>query len=206
MGIKSDEVRISIVHSGVGAINESDIMLASASNALIIGFNVRPDAAARKMAEHEKVDMRMYRVIYDAINDVEAAIKGMLEKKYEERLSAVPKSVKSLRRRKSSSAVPMSRKARSPARPRSASSATASSSTKAKSTACAVSKMMSRKSQPATNAALPWKNTATSRKATKSKPTKWSKSNPNKGRYVLWENYEYARYRNLSNRKYRRCS
>ena len=86
MGIKSDEVRISIVHSGVGAINESDIMLASASNALIIGFNVRPDAAARKMAEHEKVDMRMYRVIYDAINDVEAAIKGMLEKKYEEKI------------------------------------------------------------------------------------------------------------------------
>ena len=84
-GIKSDEVRISIVHAGVGAINESDVMLASASNALIIGFNVRPDAAARKMAEHEKVDMRMYRVIYDAINDVEAAIKGMLEKKYEEK-------------------------------------------------------------------------------------------------------------------------
>ena len=86
MGIKSDEVRIAIVHSGVGAINESDIMLASASNALIIGFNVRPDTAARKMAEHEKVDMRMYRVIYDAINDVEAAIKGMLEKKYEEKI------------------------------------------------------------------------------------------------------------------------
>ena len=86
MGIKSDEVSISIVHAGVGAINESDIMLASASNALIIGFNVRPDAAARKMAEHEKVDMRMYRVIYDAINDVEAAIKGMLEKKYEEKI------------------------------------------------------------------------------------------------------------------------
>ena len=84
--IKSDEVRISIVHAGVGAITESDIMLASASNALIIGFNVRPDAAARKAAEHENVDMRMYRVIYDAINDVEAAIKGMLEKKYEEKI------------------------------------------------------------------------------------------------------------------------
>lgn len=84
LGIKSDEVRIAIIHAGVGAISESDIMLASASNALIIGFNVRPDAAARKAAEHENVDMRMYRVIYDAINDVEAAIKGMLEKKYEE--------------------------------------------------------------------------------------------------------------------------
>ena len=87
MAIKSDEVRISIVHAGVGAINESDIMLASASNALIIGFNVRPDASARKAAEHENVDMRTYRVIYDAINDVEAAIKGMLEKKYEEHIT-----------------------------------------------------------------------------------------------------------------------
>ncbi|MCH4166953.1 MAG: translation initiation factor IF-2 [Megasphaera sp.] len=86
LAIKSDEVRISIVHAGVGAITESDIMLASASNALIIGFNVRPDASARKAAEHENVDMRMYRVIYDAINDVEAAIKGMLEKKFEEHI------------------------------------------------------------------------------------------------------------------------
>lgn len=86
LNIKSDEVRIAIVHAGVGAISESDIMLASASNAIIIGFNVRPDAAARKAAEHDNVDMRMYRVIYDAINDVEAAIKGMLEKKYEEHI------------------------------------------------------------------------------------------------------------------------
>ena len=86
LGIKSDEVRIAIVHAGVGAISESDIMLASASNALVIGFNVRPDAAARKAAEHENVDMRMYRVIYDALNDVESAIKGMLEKKYEEHI------------------------------------------------------------------------------------------------------------------------
>lgn len=86
MSIKSDEVRISIVHAGVGAISESDVMLASASHAIIIGFNVRPDAAARKAAEHDNVDMRMYRVIYDAINDVEAAIKGMLEKKYEEHI------------------------------------------------------------------------------------------------------------------------
>lgn len=84
--IKSEEVRITIVHAGVGAITESDVMLASASNALIIGFNVRPDAAVRKMAEHENVDLRTYRVIYDAINDVEAAMKGMLERKYEEKI------------------------------------------------------------------------------------------------------------------------
>lgn len=78
MGIKSDEVRVSIVHSAVGAINESDVMLASASNALIIGFNVRPDANARALAERDGVDMRLYRVIYDCIDDIKAAMAGML--------------------------------------------------------------------------------------------------------------------------------
>ena len=82
--IKNDEVKVVVVHSGVGAITESDIMLASAANALVIGFNVRPDANARKAAESEKVDMRMYRVIYDALEDVEAAIKGMLDPKFKE--------------------------------------------------------------------------------------------------------------------------
>ena len=82
--IQNEEVKVTVVHSGVGAINESDVMLASAANALIIGFNVRPDANARKIAESEKVDIRPYRVIYDAINDVEAAIKGMLAPKFEE--------------------------------------------------------------------------------------------------------------------------
>lgn len=77
-GIKSEEVRISIVHSAVGAINESDVMLASASNALIIGFNVRPDANARALAEKDSVDIRLYRVIYDAIDDVKAAMAGLL--------------------------------------------------------------------------------------------------------------------------------
>lgn len=81
---KNDEVRVNIIHAGVGAINESDVMLASASNALIIGFNVRPDANARKAAETEKIDVRPYRVIYEAINDVEAAIRGMLAPEYKE--------------------------------------------------------------------------------------------------------------------------
>ena len=79
--IKNDEVKVVVVHS---SITESDVMLASAANALIIGFNVRPDANARKAAETEKVDVRTYRVIYDAINDVEAAIKGMLAPKFKE--------------------------------------------------------------------------------------------------------------------------
>ena len=82
--IKNDEVKVVVVHAGVGAITESDVMLASAANALIIGFNVRPDSNARKAAETEKVDLRTYRVIYDALNDVEAAIKGMLAPKFEE--------------------------------------------------------------------------------------------------------------------------
>lgn len=82
--IKNPEVRIVIVHAAVGAINESDVMLASASNAIIIGFNVRPDAVVRKAAEKENVDLRTYRVIYDAINDVENAMRGMLTPEYKE--------------------------------------------------------------------------------------------------------------------------
>ena len=81
---KNDEVRVSIVHSGVGAVNESDVMLASASNAIIIAFNVRPDANASKVADTEDVDIRTYRVIYDALNDVKDAMSGMLKPKYKE--------------------------------------------------------------------------------------------------------------------------
>ena len=82
--LKNKEVRVNIVHSGVGGINESDVMLASAANALIMGFNVRPDANARKAADAEKIDLRTYRVIYDAINDVEAALTGMLAPEFKE--------------------------------------------------------------------------------------------------------------------------
>ena len=74
------------MHAGVGAINESDVILASASNAIIIGFNVRPDNMAREIADREKVDVRLYRVIYQAIEDVEAAMKGMLDPLYEEKV------------------------------------------------------------------------------------------------------------------------
>ncbi len=74
-----EEVQIKIIHTGVGAINESDIMLASASNAIVIGFNVRPDSKARKLAEQDKVDIRLYRVIYEAIEDIKAAVSGLLK-------------------------------------------------------------------------------------------------------------------------------
>ena len=82
--ISNDEVRVRVIHGAVGAINESDVMLASTSNAIIVGFNVRPDAAARDSAARNHVDMRMYRVIYDAINEIEAAMKGMLAPKFRE--------------------------------------------------------------------------------------------------------------------------
>ena len=82
--ISNEEVRVNVIHSGAGAITESDINLAAAANALIIGFNVRPDNNARKAAEEKDVDIRLYRVIYDAINDVETAMKGMLKPEFKE--------------------------------------------------------------------------------------------------------------------------
>ena len=82
--ITNDEVCVKVIHSGVGAINESDVMLAATSGAIIVGFNVRPDNAARDSAARANVDMRMYRVIYDCINEIEAAMKGMLAPKFEE--------------------------------------------------------------------------------------------------------------------------
>ena len=85
--LSNEEVVVKVIHGGVGAINESDVTLASASNAIIIGFNVRPDATAKSIAEREKVDLRLYRVIYQAIEDVEAAMKGMLDPVFEEKVS-----------------------------------------------------------------------------------------------------------------------
>lgn len=84
--LSNEEVVIKIIHGGVGAINESDVILASASNAIIIGFNVRPDATAKEIADREGVDLRLYRVIYNAIEDVEAAMKGMLDPVFEEKV------------------------------------------------------------------------------------------------------------------------
>lgn len=77
---------VKVIHGGVGAINESDVNLASASNAIIIGFNVRPDVTAKSIADREKVDVRLYKVIYQAIEDVEAAMKGMLDPVFEEKV------------------------------------------------------------------------------------------------------------------------
>jgi translation initiation factor IF-2 len=82
--LTNEEVRVRVIHSAVGAVNESDVMLAATSGALIVGFNVRPDNAARDSAARANVEIRMYRVIYDAINEIEAAMKGMLAPKFQE--------------------------------------------------------------------------------------------------------------------------
>jgi translation initiation factor IF-2 len=82
--ISNEEVRVKVIHAGVGAINESDILLASTAGAIIVGFNVRPDAAAQASGQRSNVDMRFYRVIYDAIDEIEAAMKGMLAPQFEE--------------------------------------------------------------------------------------------------------------------------
>ncbi len=84
--LSNEEVAVKVIHGGVGAINESDVTLAAASNAIVIGFNVRPDVMAKSIAEREKVDLRLYRVIYQAIEDVEAAMKGMLDPIFEEKV------------------------------------------------------------------------------------------------------------------------
>ena len=86
MKLTNEEVAVRVIHGGVGAINESDVTLASASNAIIIGFNVKPDNTAKEIADREKVDLRLYRVIYQAIEDIEAAMKGMLDPEYEEKI------------------------------------------------------------------------------------------------------------------------
>ncbi|NLI89207.1 MAG: translation initiation factor IF-2 [Epulopiscium sp.] len=84
--LSNEEVRIRVIHGGVGAVTESDVILASASNAIIIGFNVRPDSGARSVADREEVDIRLYRVIYNAIEDIEAAMKGMLDPEFKEKV------------------------------------------------------------------------------------------------------------------------
>ena len=84
--LSNEEVAVKVIHGGVGAINESDVTLASTSNAIIIGFNVRPDATAKDIADREGVDVRLYRVIYNAIEDIQAAMKGMLDPVFEEQV------------------------------------------------------------------------------------------------------------------------
>ena len=83
--LSTEKVAVNIIHKSVGAISESDVLLASASNAIIIGFQVRPSTSARKLAEIEEIDIRLYSIIYDAINEIKAAMEGMLAPEFEEK-------------------------------------------------------------------------------------------------------------------------
>ena len=126
--LSNEEVRVQVIHSGVGAINESDVMLAATSNAIIVGFNVRPDAAARDNAARSNVEIRMYRVIYDCINEIEAAMKGMLAPKFQEQIIGHVEIRQTFKvSRSAPSAAATSPTARSCATARSASCATTSS-------------------------------------------------------------------------------
>lgn len=183
--IKNTEVKVVIVHSGVGTINESDVMLASASNALIIGFNVRPDANARKAAETEQVDIRTYRVIYDALNDVEAAIKGMLAPKFREKIigHVEIRKVIPINKNLIAGAYVKDGKITRNAKIRLVRDGIIVHEGELDS--CAASKMMSRKLRPAMNAVSPLPTIAISRKATSSKSTSWKKSQLTKEKYYV---------------------
>ena len=85
--LSNPEIQVNVIHKSVGQISESDVMLASASNAIIIGFQVRPSVSARKIAENEQIDIRLYSIIYDAINEVKAAMEGMLAPEFEEKIT-----------------------------------------------------------------------------------------------------------------------
>ncbi len=152
--ISNEEVRVKVIHAGVGAINESDVLLASTAGAIIVGFNVRPDAAAQASGHRANVDMRFYRVIYDAVDEIAAAMKGMLDPSLRKWSSATPKSARPTRSAPSALLPAVwSRTAKSPGTARSASCATTSLSTKAKSAPCSASRMLPRKSPPVTSAA-----------------------------------------------------
>ncbi len=149
--LSNEEVRVNIIHGAVGAVNESDVMLANASNAIIVGFNVRPDATAQANAERDGVDMRMYRVIYDCIEEIESAMKGMLAS------------------RSATSAAVMSRAVRSSAEQAFALSATVSSSPTTPSVLSSASRTASKRSTRVTNAVSVWRSTTISRKAISSR-------------------------------------
>ena len=140
--LSNEEVRVRVIHAGVGAINESDILLASTAGAIVVGFNVRPDAAAAASAHRANVDMRFYRVIYDAIDEIEAAMKGMLAPKFEEVVighAEVRHDLQGQRHRHHRRLL-WSRTARSPGILRCAFCGTTSSSTKARSAPCSASR------------------------------------------------------------------
>ena len=175
--VPQEQVAVNIIHAQTGGINESDVMLASASDAVIIGFNVRPLAEARRAAEREGVDIRTYTVIYKVTEDLRAAMEGLLEpEEVEEALGQAE--VKQTFKAPASARSPAasSPTARSPAPPASASFATARSSGAARSARCAASRTTSRRSTRARSAASSSRATPTSRRATSSSSSRPSRS------------------------------
>ena len=176
--IKSDEVAVRVIHTGVGAIVESDIMLAAASTAIVVGFNVRPNAEAKALADREGVDIRTYRVIYQLTEDIEKALVGMLAAgdgrggaRRGRGARALPSSPGS-----ASSPAAWSRAASSSARRGSACCATERSSGMAPSTRCAASRKTSARSRRASSAASCSRATTTTTRATSSSATRRSRS------------------------------
>ena len=172
--LSTDEVDIRVIHGGVGAISPNDVNLASASNAVLIGFNIRPDETAKRLAENEGVDLRFYQVIYEIEDDLKKAMRGMLAP-IDPRSHARPRrSARSLQGQQSrhDRRLLRHRAARSRATPRCASFATRPSSSTANSNRCGASKTTSRKSPRASSAASKSRDSKTSKKATSSKRTR----------------------------------
>ena len=171
--LSNDEVRVRVIHGGVGGIKESDVMLASASNAIIIGFNVRPDQTAEEIAARDKVDIRTYRVIYDAIEEIETAMKGMLAPKFREVVMGrieVRQVYKISNVGAVAGAYVLNGKVTRQCEIRVVRDGIVIAEDKMSS---AASRTMSRKSAKAMSAVSHWKNSATSRKATSSKHLSW---------------------------------
>ena len=178
--IEIPEVRLRVLHKAAGAITEDDVTLAAVAGAIIIGFSVRPTPAARDLANREGVDIRLYSVIYQVVEDIEKALKGLLAPEYEERQTGTAEVRQTFRVPRigvvAGSYVTSGEIARG-ARP--AWSATAWSSTTGGSARCAASRTTPAPSPPATSAASAWTTSRTSRKATRSRPTRWSRSHDN---------------------------
>ena len=179
--LSNDEVRVHIIHGAVGAISESDVMLANASNAIIVGFNVRPDPVAEENAKRDGVDMRLYRIIYDCIEEIESAMKGMLAPKYREVALGRAECRETYKISNVGMVIGGHVTSGKTATPRCAWCGTASSWPTTRWPPCGALRTTCGKWQRATTAASPWRSSPTSSRATCWRPTRW-RSTGNKPR------------------------
>ena len=178
--LSNDEVRVRVIHSAVGAVKESDVMLANASNAIIVGFNVRPDNGAAESAARDGVDIRLYRIIYDAIEEISTAMKGMLAPKFREVMLGKAE-VREIYKISSVGTVAGSYVLEGKLTNKSQIRVVRDGIIVADdhiAGSCSVSRMRSRKSHPATSAASLWRSSPTSRPATSLKPISWKNTSP----------------------------